>query len=316
MGDVRALVVVSEPIHSDAMARLASEAEALLAPGWDEASLCSCLSEAEGLILRGLGQVTAAVLDAAPRLRIVARHGTGVDNVDLEAARQRGVVVTNTPDATTASVAEHALALLLAVARRVSLADRGLRAGDWAVRERCWGMDLDGCPLGVIGFGRIGQRVARACHLGLGMNVVYYDPAPALAPGIEAQALSFGEVLAAADVLTLHLPLTAATRGLIGRNELARMKDGAILINAARGPIVDEVALLEALQAGKLGGAGLDVFAQEPVRGTHPLAGLDNVVLTPHIASSTPGTMRRMALTAVEEVLAVLSGRQPRYRVV
>jgi D-3-phosphoglycerate dehydrogenase len=308
---------MSEPIHADAVVRLEEEAEAQLAPGWDEDALVACLGPAQGLILRGLGRVSGRVLDAAPRLRIVARHGAGVDNVDLDAARARGVIVTNTPDATTAPVAEHTVALMLAVARRVSLGDRGLRAGDWGVRERCWGMDLSGRTLGVVGLGRIGRRVAAICHHGLGMAVAYYDVvAPPATLDLPAERLSLEEVLACADVLTLHVPLTAQTRHLIGGCELALLKPGAILINASRGPVVDEGALAEALEAGRLGGAGLDVFEREPVQGVHPLAAFGNVVLTPHIASSTPGTMRRMAMDAVEEVLTVLAGREPRYRVV
>ncbi len=311
------LVIVSEPIHPDAMDALNERAEGRLATGWDEDSLVAALAGAEGLILRGLGRVTRRVMEAAPNLRIVARHGAGVDNVDLDAARELGIIVTNTPDATTASVAEHTVALMLAAARRVMLGDRGLRAGDWEVRARCSGVDLAGATLGVVGFGRIGRRVAAIAHHGLGMAVVYADVQQvALDAGLPARYLPLDELLALADVVTLHAPLTPATRHLIGRRELKLVKPGAILVNASRGPIVDEGALAEALQAGRLGAAALDVFEVEPVRGVHPLAAFENVVLTPHIASSTPGTMRRMAMDAVSEVLAVLAGKGPRYRVV
>ncbi len=313
----RPLVICSEKIHPDAMARLNEEAEGRVAPAWDEDSLAACLSDADGLIMRGLGQVTRRVIAAAPRLRVIARHGAGIDNIDLAAARERGIVVTNTPDATTASVAEHTLALILAVARRVAVGDRGLRAGDWGVREHCWGLDLGGRTLGVVGYGRIGRRVAAICHHGLGMEVIYHDVVPAPA-GVDlaARCLALEDLLAEVDVLTLHVPLLPETRHLIGRRELALTKPGAILVNASRGPVLDEAALEEALRAGRLAGAGLDVFEEEPIRGIHPLAAFDNVVLTPHIASSTPGTMRRIAIDAVGEVLAVLAGREPRYRVV
>jgi len=312
----RPVVIVTEPIHPDAMALLSAHADARVAPGWDEESLLSCIGDAEGVIVRGLGAFTRRLFEAAPRLRIVARHGAGYDNVDLEAARDHGVIVTNTPDATTASVAEHTLALLLAVARRVALGDRGLRAGDWGVRERCTGIDLAGRTLGVIGFGRIGRRVAALCHHGLGMEVVYHDVQPLPAdPQLPARCLALEDLLAAADAITLHVTLGPSTRHLIGRRELALVKPSAILINASRGPVVDEAALLEALQAGRLGGAGLDVFEEEPVRGVHPLCAFENVVLTPHIASQTPQTRRQMAMDAVENVLAVLAGQRPKYPV-
>ncbi|MDI7277183.1 MAG: hydroxyacid dehydrogenase [Anaerolineae bacterium] len=312
----RPLVAISQRMHEAAMARLCEEAEVRVASGWDEDSLIAALAEAEGFIMLGLGQVTRRVITAAPKLRIIARHGAGTDNIDLEAARERGVVVTNTPDATTNSVAEHTLALLLAVARRIALADRGLRAGTWETRDRCLGIDLANQTLGVVGFGRIGRRVASICHLGLGMSVVYYDPQPP--PGGQqpwARPLPLDDLLAASDAVTLHVPLSPATRHLIGRRELALLKPTAILVNASRGPVLDEAALIDALREGRLAGAGLDVFEREPIQGVHPLCQFENVVLTPHIASATEGTIRRMAIEAVEEVLAVLAGKAPRYRV-
>ncbi len=311
----RPLVVVTEPIHPDAMARLQEEVEAMVAPGWDEEALIGCVGRAQGLIQRGLGGASRRLMAAAPQLKIIARHGAGYDNVDLEAARERGIIVTNTPDATAFSVAEHTLGLILSVSRRIALGDRGLRAGRWGVRSDCWGVDLYGGTLGVVGYGRIGQRVA-ALARGLGMAVAYADPVPADEnPAAPAQRLSLEELLPLADVLTLHVTLNPGTRHLIGARELAQMKPGAILINASRGPVVDQAALIEALHAGRLGGAGLDVFEEEPVQGVSPLCQFDNVVLTPHIASQTPATMRRMAMDAVEEVLRVLSGQPPRYRV-
>lgn len=313
----RPLVVLTEKIHPDAVERLQAEVDVRLAPGWDEGSLLCCVGEAQGIILRGLGGITRRVMEAAPRLRVIARHGAGVDNVDLVAARERGVIVTNAPGAPTLSVAEHAVGLMLAVARRIPLADAGLRAGDWGVRDRSWGIELYGRTLGVVGFGRIGRRVASICHHGLGMEVAYHDIQGLLPdPALPARFLPFDEVLQSADVLTLHVPLGPATRHLIGRRELELVKPTAILINTARGDVIDEAALAEALREGRLAGAGLDVFGQEPVQGVHPLAAFENVVLTPHIAAMTPDAMRRLAMDAAEEALAVLSGRRPRYPVV
>jgi len=312
----RPVVVLSQPMHADAVARLEQEAEVRVSPGWDEQSLIAALRDADALIMLGTGRVTRRVIAAAPRLRIIARHGTGTDNVDLDAARERGIIVTNTPDATTASVAEHTVGLLLAVSRRIALADRGLRAGNWGVRGRCLGLDLAGRTLGVVGFGRIGRRVATICHDGLGMRVVYHDLQPPPTGWDWAERLPLDRVLSSADAVTLHVPLTPATRHLIGRRELALLKPTAILVNASRGPVVDEQALIEALRQGRLAGAALDVFEEEPLQGVHPLCEFDNVVLTPHIASATGETVRRMALEATEEVLAVLQGREPRHRVV
>ena len=307
----RPIVLLSEEIHPDAMARLDAEAEIHVASGFDEESLAACVGQAHAIILRR-GRATRRVIEAAPRLRVIARHGAGFDTVDVDAARERGVIVTNTPDAVTVSVAEHTVALLLSVSRRIAVADRGLRAGDWEVRARCWGVDLCGRTLGVVGFGRIGQRVARICGIGLGMDIVYQDVRPVTAShDLGARRLTLDEVLTCADVVSLHTPLSASTRHLIGRRELGLLKATAILINTSRGPVVDELALAEALREGRLAGAGLDVFEKEPIRGVHPLCEFENVVVTPHIGSQTPQTRRRMAMDAAEEVLGVLAGRPP-----
>jgi len=250
---------------------------------------------------------------AGPRLRVVARAGIGVDNVNLSAASERGILVVNTPYAPTESTAEHTVALLLAVAKRVVAGDRALRSGG-IERTLLYGTELRGRVLGVVGFGHIGSRVAEICARGLGMRVIGYDPyvdwSGVAAPNVEAMH-SLDRLLTEADVVTLHTPLTSETRGLIGRPELRRMKPGAYLINASRGPVVDEHALAEVLREGHLAGAALDVFDPEPPEPDNPLLDMVNVVATPHIASYTDLGVRGMTVGAAAQVLKVLRGERP-----
>ncbi|MER3405817.1 MAG: hydroxyacid dehydrogenase [Chloroflexota bacterium] len=246
------------------------------------------------------------LLDRLPELRLISILGTGTDNVDLEAATELGVLVCNTPGASTVSVAELTMALILATARHVALSDRKVRGGEWYHRE---GFELRGKTLGVLGLGLIGQEVARLGKA-FGMRVLAwsftYDEQRAAECG--AQLADFHDVLRQADVLSLHLRSSPRTRGIIGRMELQLMKPGAILVNTARGALVDEEALAEALRAGRLAGAGLDVYVQEPLPPESPLIQLDNVVLTPHIGWVTREASECLARTPVENIEAYLAG--------
>lgn len=253
-------------------------------------------------------KVTEALLALAPHLKIVANCAVGTDNVDLDACRRRGVVVTNTPGVLTEATADLTWLLILAVARRFREGDALIRSGRWDGWKplELMGLSLEGRTLGVFGFGRIGRAVARRAEAS-GMRVV------SASEGDPPEA--FERLLAASDVVTIHAPLTPQTRGRFGAHELARMKRGAILVNTARGPILDEAALAAALVSGHLGGAGLDVYENEPA--VHPaLLTLPNVVLLPHLGSATRETRLAMARTACEEVVRVLGGWQPRHRVV
>jgi D-3-phosphoglycerate dehydrogenase len=247
------------------------------------------------------------VLERADRLKVIGRAGVGVDNVDIDAATRRGIVVANAPESTVVSAAEHTIGLLVALSRNIPQAHAALKQGRWE-RGRYGGIELEGKTLGVLGFGRIGQQVARRA-LGLGMRVVAYDPFVSKERfrelGVE-RVETPEEVYGAADFLTLHLPLTEETRGQIGKTAFEQMRDGVRLINAARGELVDETALLEALQSGKVGGAALDVFSAEPYDG--PLLQLDNVVVTPHLAASTEEAQDRAGLIVAEQVAAALDG--------
>lgn len=250
---------------------------------------------------------TAEVFEAAPRLRVIARLGVGVDSIDLEAATRAGVVVTTTPGLNDETCADHALALMLAVLRRVVEHDASVRRGEWDRGGALTPWDLHHKRVGVIGHGRIGRSVVRRLQ-GFGTEIKVFDPVAELEPPLAAATVE--QLLAWADVVTLHAPLTPATQHLIDAEALAVMKPGAILVNTSRGGLVDEAALLEALASGRLRGAGLDVFAHEPP-GDVALAHLPNVVLSPHIGGLSREAIDAMARQCVQQVLDVLDGREP-----
>jgi D-3-phosphoglycerate dehydrogenase len=261
----------------------------------------------DAIVIRSATKLTAELLERAERLKVIGRAGVGVDNVDVEAATRRGVVVANAPESTVVSAAEHTIGLLVALSRNIPQAHAALKEGRWE-RGRYGGIELEGKALGVLGFGRIGQQVARRA-LGLGMRVVAYDPFVAKERfrelGVE-RVESPADVYASAEFLTLHLPLTPETSGSIDGEAFAQMRDGVRLINAARGELVDEAALVEALQSGKVAAAALDVFSAEPYEG--PLLELDNVVVTPHLAASTEEAQDRAGVIVAEQVAAALEG--------
>ena len=272
-----------------------------------ESDLAEVIGLYDAIVIRSATKLTAELIEKAERLKVIGRAGVGVDNVDVEAATRRGIVVANAPDSTVISAAEHTIGLLVALSRNVPQAHAALKQGRWE-RTRWAGVELADKTLGVLGFGRIGQQVARRA-LGLGMRVLAYDPFVAEARfrelGAERAETPDG-VYAAADFLTVHLPLTAETRGSIDAGAFAKMRDGVRLINAARGELLDEDALLAALGSGKVAGAALDVFSTEPYTG--PLLELDNVVVTPHLAASTAEAQDRAGLIVAEQVAAALGG--------
>jgi D-3-phosphoglycerate dehydrogenase / 2-oxoglutarate reductase len=265
------------------------------------------LGDYDALVVRSMTKVTADLLAAGGRLKVVGRAGIGVDNVDVDAATERGILVVNAPTANLLSATEHTFALLLALARRVPAADASIKAGEWD-RKSFTGVELQGKTLGVVGFGRIGQRVAARARA-FDMAVVAFDPFldPQAARRLEVELLPLDELLARADVVTLHTPLTAETRNLLDRERLARMKPGALLINCARGGVVDEAALLAELESGHLGGAALDVFAEEPPRDLR-LVRHPRVVATPHLGAQTREAQERISTETAEMLLAALSG--------
>jgi D-3-phosphoglycerate dehydrogenase len=252
--------------------------------------------------------LSARAIEHCPTLRVVSKHGVGVSNIDVRACTARGIPVYTTPGANAQSVAELTIGLMIAAARRVSWMDHEIRAGRWPRVQD--GLELAGRTLGLVGFGQVGQRVARVA-LAFGMKVRAFDPAIAGDSPVEGVVLdkSLDALLAASHVLSLHVPLTPTTRSLIGASELATLPRGAVLINTARGEVVDEPALIESLRTGHLFAAGLDTTAEEPISADKPLVTLPNVVLTPHVGGSTPGALAAMALGAAENVIAFLEGR-------
>jgi D-3-phosphoglycerate dehydrogenase / 2-oxoglutarate reductase len=265
------------------------------------------IGEYDAIVIRSGTQLTADLIERADRLKVIGRAGVGVDNVDVEAATRRGIVVANAPESTVVSAAEHAIGLLVALARHIPQAHAALKQGRWE-RSTHGGIELEGKILGVLGFGRIGQQVARRA-IGLGMRVVAFDPVVTKDRFRELgaeRAGSVGELLAASEFLTLHLPLTPETTAIIDAEAIDLMPAGARLVNAARGELVDEGALLAALRSGKLAGAALDVFSAEPYSG--PLLDLDNVVVTPHLAASTEEAQDRAGVIVAEQVAAALAG--------
>ncbi|MFO7941765.1 MAG: D-glycerate dehydrogenase [Bacillota bacterium] len=277
--------------------------------------LRSSVRDAEGLLCLLTDQIDEAVLDAAPNLSVIANYAVGYDNIDVRAATSRGIWVTNTPEVLTETTADFAFALILATARRVVEADRATRTGKWLTWEPTYmlGVDVSRATLGIVGMGRIGTAVARRAE-GFSMRILYTDTErdERIESEVGAEYVDLDSLLVSSDFVTLHVPLTAETRGMMGASEFRRMKSGAILINTARGELVQGEALVGALEGGDLAAAGLDVYSREPLPTDHPLTSLENVVLAPHLGSATVEARTAMAELAAQNVIAVLEGKEPR----
>jgi D-3-phosphoglycerate dehydrogenase len=307
-------ILITDGLDPQGLAVLHAAAKVDDRSGISADDLLKVIGAYDALIVRGRTKVTAALLAAAPRLKVVGRAGVGVDNIDLEAARQRGVTVVNAPTSTTVAVAELTFGLILALAREIPRADAAMKQGQWLKKE-LEGVELYGKTLGIIGVGRIGMEVAKRAAI-FGMHVIAYDP---LVPAEEirqrgAEPVSLQGLYAAADFISLHLPLTEQTRAMIGAQAFAQMKDGVRLVCAARGGIIDESALVAALNSGKVAGAALDVFATEPP-GASELVTHPKVIATPHIGAQTVEAQARAAGDIAHEVLAALRGEPLRWKV-
>jgi D-3-phosphoglycerate dehydrogenase len=307
-------VLVTENIHQVGWDTLRAEAEAVAWPGQEKQPLIEAVRDVHGVLVR-VAKLTPDVIRAAKSLKIIGKHGVGYDNIDVPAATACGVIVTNTPLANSTSVAEHALALLLAVARRIGESDRDLAQGTMRAQKAYQGIELSGKVLGVVGLGSAGYRLATMTAAGLGMRVLGFDPYKEPWPeGIE-RCVDLDLLLRQADFISIHVPLTKETKDLVNAEALAKMKPTAILVNTARGGIVNEAAVAEAVRAGRLAGAGLDVVVDEPLAPSHPLNGVPNIILTPHMAGVTEEAMMRMAQDSAEDILRVLRGERPRFPV-
>ena len=301
-------VVIAEVLAASCAERLRRECRVVEAAGLSRGGLMEALAGADGLVVRSGTRVDRELLEAAPGLRVVGRAGVGVDNIDLEEASRLGVLVVNTPFANSVSAAEHAFALMLSQARNIPAADASLRSGAWD-RAAFKGVELAGKTLGLVGLGRIGALVA-ARALAFDMTVLAYDPyitaEQAADAGTELTALD--DLLPRSDFISLHLPRTPETENLLDAEAFARTKPGVRVVNASRGGIIDEDALAEAVRSGRVAGAALDVYAEEPLTGG-PLVSLPQVVLTPHLGASTSEAQDKAGLHAAEAVTAALSGR-------
>jgi D-3-phosphoglycerate dehydrogenase len=272
------------------------------------------LYEADGVVVR-LFKVTAEDMEKTSRLKVVGKHGVGVDNIDTAAATAKGIMVVHTPTAPSVPVIEFTIGSMLALGRKLGPADAAIRDDRYGERLKFMGIEFRGKTLGVVGLGEIGGGVAHAASAGLGMKVLGYDPfvdkAKYDGPAVIEDSLE--EMLPKVDVLTLHVPLTSGTHHLMNRERLGLLKPECLLINAARGSVVDQDAITEALREERIGGAVLDVFEQEPLPADSPLCTMENVILTPHIGSATPDAMERMAVGAAQGVIDALEGRRPRW---
>ena len=308
----RPLVVLAGPIHAEGRANLEREARVIQCDEETEGPFLKMAAEADGILFRAKPRCTASLMSACKRLKVVGRHGVGLDTVDLPAATRLGVAVVHAPGSNSQAVAEHALMLMLMCATRARQIDRWTREGDWQAR-RGGNIELDGKTLGIVGVGNIGRRVAKFAAA-LGMRVLGHDPyVPAdelKRRGVEPQS-SLDAMLPQVDFLTCHTPLTDETRAMINEKTLGLMKKGAIFVNTSRGPVQQEHALFEALTKGNLAAAGLDVFEEEPTSRDNPLLNLDNVVVSSHVAGVTAEAHVTASLQVTSEMLRVLRGERP-----
>ena len=307
-------ILVTDPIDEAGIEFFKAEATLHVKIGLKPSELLDAIGRYDALVVRSETKVTREVLEAGSRLQVVGRAGVGVDNIDLEAATQRGIAVVNAPTGNTTAAAEHAIALLMALARNIPEANAHLKQGRWT-RSAYMGVEVRGKTLGIVGLGRVGSEVARRA-LGLDMRVMGHDPfvSPEYARTLNVEMVSKDTIFRESDFITLHVPGTEATQGLIGARELAKMKPSVRIINAARGDLIDEAALYQALKEDRVAGCALDVFSQEPP-GAIPLFESPRVIVTPHIGASTFEAQAEVAREVAEQVLAVLKGRPARHTV-
>lgn len=310
-----ARILVSEKVHPCGLALLQQAGhEVIYLEHREKREMAEKLKDADGLFVRVM-DITPEMLEDAPRLKIISKHGVGVDNIPMETAKQRGIAVTITPGANSQAVAEHAFALLMALAKNLAPVSNAYRKIGFEAKNYREGTELEGKTLGVIGCGRIGSRVAKMGRGGFDMEVLGYDPYLKTVPQGCQKVDELTELVRRSDFVTLHAPLTQETHHMIGKELLAVMKPTAYLINCARGPMVDEEALIQALKGGCLAGAGLDVTEEEPADPENPLFNMENVILTPHYAPATLDTAMRVSTIGCQNLVDFFAGREPAGRV-
>jgi D-3-phosphoglycerate dehydrogenase len=305
--------VFAEPYDASSVERMRAVGQVTLLENCAEESLKQAVRQGDALLVRSSAKVTRGVLAEADRLKVIGRAGVGLENIDLEAARERGISVVHTPAASTEAVADLTVGLMIAVLRGILAGDAAVRGGDFLeARRRLVGPELNDLTLGIVGLGRIGRAVARRCRHGFGMRIIYNDIVQIGLLDFVATSVSKEQLYREADVVSLHVPLTEETKGLINEAALSTFKPGAALINTARGAVVDGEGLARALERGAIGGAGLDVTDPEPLPPGHPLLVAPHTVFTPHAGARTPGSLARMN-AVVEDVIRVLGGETPQY---
>jgi len=305
-------ILLYEDMHEVGKALLKEKAEIFFARSFEEASLIKEVREMDGIVIRANGKVSRILMDSAPKLKVIGRHGVGVENIDLEAATEKGIWVVNTPDANDTSVAEHFFGLALMLSKMLKKADIALHEGRFEARYQYIGRELHGKTIGILGFGKIGRAIGRIGHKGFDMRVLYYDAIQyeKVEKEIQAVKVSLEEVLSQSDYISINLPMLPETKGLLKEREFGLMKPSAYIINLARGPIWDEKSLYSVLKEGRIAGAASDVYEVEPAPKDHPLLQLENFIGTPHMAAHTDEALRRMSLVA-EDVIRVLEGKAP-----
>lgn len=308
-------ILIVQPIHERGMQVFDDRFDVRVASDPSVATVIKEIKGVEGVVVR-MAPFTREIIEAADALKVIGRHGVGVDTIDIRAATEKGIVVTNTPNANATSVAEHTLTAIGALAKRVVVYDHAIRVGRWELRNSYGAIDLDGKTLGLVGVGRIGSMVARRAAAAYNMKAIAFDPyitpEKAREMGVTL-CTSMDDIFRQADVVSLHTPLTPETRGLVNAARLRLMKPTAFLVNFSRGEVIDERALYDALKTGVIAGAAIDVYDPEPPLDNNPLFELDNILLSPHSAALTGECVIRMATGAAEGVVDVLTGRRPQF---
>ncbi len=305
-------ILITDHISEEGIRKLREFGDVEIQVGVSEEELKARIAGYDALIVRSGTKVTREVIEAGTRLKVIGRAGVGVDNIDVDSATERGIMVVNAPGANTISAAEHTIGMLLSLSRKIPAANQSLKSGEWS-RKKYMGVEVNGKVLGIIGLGRVGGEVAKRAK-GLGMRVVAYDPfiSQDKAGELGVSLMGFSEVLSISDFITIHTPLMKDTYHLIGKDEFEKMKEGVRIINCARGGIIDENALVEAIKSGKVAGAALDVFEQEPPPMDSDLLKLDSVIVTPHLGASTEEAQRAAAIVIADEVIRALENKPVR----
>jgi len=307
-------IIVNEKIHPEGMALLGSRMQVVVDPvlGVKEGQVESAVA----LLVRSSGNVTEDLIRRAKNLRVIGRYGAGVDNIDVQVCRELGIPVVYAPGVNAKSVAEMAIGQAINLRRNLIEQDAAVRRVDWSQRDQLAGDDIRGSKIGLVGLGQIGLEVARIARLGFDMKVFYFDQVRnrSAEDRLEVTYLGLDQLLSTSDVVSLHVPYTSSTHNMIGRRELEQMKSSAILLNFARGGIIDEHALADALRSGVIAGAGLDVFLTEPLVKSSPLLTVPNIVFSPHTAGISDGASRQISLSVVNDIFAILDGDSPRFQ--